>query len=288
MPPHFSDCPNKPKCSAAAQYWQVHCRCGEFLGFPNYRAATAEREELVKRYEVARDDCETRRVAPSLAKLDALVERSRPVIAMSFATCDDILRSGKYRNYDLRTATGERDPASQQNHADRAMVGAKLFPMYHQHIHYAALSPNGHALLSYGPIAVCWEVTSAYLERRASLLDENSFFFYDRYALGQRGSTLPAAHRATWEDRAMLVAAKVSPRLTSDADETKLVQLLLKPGATRNEDDFVEIAIYAEGGLDTQDVTKVTLQRAPTTPEEVHRMELVREICGKRGIAVIE
>ena len=288
MPPHSSDCPNKLECSAAAQYWQVHCRCGEFLGFPNYRAATAEREELVKRDKAARDDCESRGVAPSLTKVDALAEQSRPVIAMSFATCDDILRSNKYRNYDLRTATGERNPANPQNHADRAMVGAKLFPMYHQYIHYAALSPNGHALLSYGPIAVCWEVTPAYLERRASLLDENSFFFYDRYALGQRGSMIPTGHRATWEDRAKLVAAKVSERLTSDANEINLVQLLLKPGATRNEDNFVEIAIYADVGLDTRDVTKVTLQRAPTTSEEVHRMKLVREICSKRGIAVIE
>lgn len=140
MPPHFSDCPNK--CSEAAQYWQVHCRCGDFLGFPDYRAATAEREELVKRYEAARDASKKRGLSSSLAKLDALVEQSRPVIAMSFAACDDMLRSDKYRNYESRTASGERDPASAENHADRAMVGAKLFPMYHQHIHYASLSPT--------------------------------------------------------------------------------------------------------------------------------------------------
>jgi hypothetical protein len=43
--------------------------------------------------------------------------------------------------------------------------------------------------LSYGPIAVRWDVTSAYLERRVSLLDQNSFFFYDEWdrSGGQRG-----------------------------------------------------------------------------------------------------
>jgi hypothetical protein len=287
MPPDFSNCPN-PDCGEPIKYWQVHCRCGHFLGYPNYRAAAAEREELMRRCEAARDDAETRRVAPLLAKLEALAEQSRPVIAMSFAACDNILRSDKYRNYDQRTDSGEREPASAQDHADRDMVGAKLFPKYNEHIHYAALSPDGRGLLSYGPVAVCWQVTPAYLGRRASLLDENSFFIYDRHALGQRGTTIPPGHRATWEDRAMLVAAKVAPRLTAATGESSLPGLLLQAGKTRNDDDFVEIAIYADGGLDTHDVSRVTLQRAATTPEETHRLELVREICATRHIAMIE
>jgi hypothetical protein len=256
--------------------------------FPNHRAAAIERDELSKRYEAARNDPETRKVAPLLAKLESLAERSRPVIAMSFAACDDILRSDKYRNYDQRTGSGEREPANAQDHADRAMVGARLFPMYSQHIHYAALSPDGRGLLSYGPVAVCWEVTPAYLGRRASLLDENSFFFYDHYTLGQRGATIPPGHRAMWEDRAKLVIAKIASKLTIVTAESSLPHLLLRAGTTRREDEFVEIAIYADGGLDTQDVSRVTLQSAATTPEEMYRLSLVREICGTRGIAVLE
>src|SRR5712691_9189960 len=151
------------------------------------------------------------------------------------------------------------------------MVGRKLFPRYSQHIHYAALSPDGQGLLSYGAVAVCWEVTPAYLGRRASLLDENSFFFYDHYALGQRGATIPPGHRAIWEDRAKLVAAKFASRLTAATGESNLLRLLLQAGRTKKEDDFVEVAIYADGGLDTHDVNMVTLQRSATTPEEIHR-----------------
>jgi hypothetical protein len=287
MPPHSSTCPN-PDCGETIKYWQVHCRCGQFLGFPNYRAAAAEHEELMRRYDAARDDSEARRVAPLLAKLEALAEQSRPVIAMSFAACDDILRSDKYRNYDQRTDSREREPAGEQDHADRDMVGRKLFPRYSQHIHYAALSPDGRGLLSYGAVAVCWEVTPAYLGRRASLLDENSFFFYDHYALGQLGATIPPGHRAIWKDRAKLVAAKLAPRLTAATGESSLPRLLLQAGKTRNEDDFVEIAIYADGALDSDDVSMVTLQRSATTAEEIHRRELVREICGTRGITLIE
>jgi hypothetical protein len=286
MPLHPSNCPN-PECGKPIKYWEVHCRCGQLLGYPNYRAAAAEREDLMRRYEAARHDAEARRVAPLLAKVEALAEQSRPVIAMPFAVCDDILRSDKYRNYDQRMDSGEREPANAGDHADREMVGERLYPRYSQHINYAALSPDGRGLLSYGPVAVCWEVTPTYLGRRASLLDENSFFFYDQYSLGSRGATVPPGHRATWEDRAKLVAAKIAQHLTP-ATGDGLRPLLLQAGSTRKEDDFIEIAIYAEGGLDTQDVSKVTLLRAAMTPEEEHRVELVRDICRTRSITLVE
>jgi hypothetical protein len=91
-----------------------------------------------------------------------------------------------------------------------------------------------------------------------------------------------------WEDRAKLVIAKIASKLTVATAESSLPRLLLRAGTTRREDEFVEIAIYADGGLDTHDVSRVTLQRAATTPEEMYRLSLVREICGTRGIAVIE
>src|SRR5207253_874190 len=102
--------------------------------------------ELAKRYDAVRQDATLRGVAHLLVKLEALAEQSRPVIAMSFAACDDILRPGKYRNYEQRIGSGEREPAGQPDHADREMVGERLFPMYNQYIQYAALSPDGRGL----------------------------------------------------------------------------------------------------------------------------------------------
>jgi hypothetical protein len=198
---------------------------------------------------------------------------------MDFAACDDILRSDKYRNYGQRVESHERQPAGAQNHADRGIVGERLFPMYARYVHYAVLSPNGRGLLTYGPVAVTWDVTPVYLGRRASLLDENSYSFFDRHALGHREKSIPVGHRATWEDRAKLVAAKLAARLTPATGEAILPSMLLQGGATRDQDEFVEIAIYADDGLDTQDVSMVTLQRAARTPEEQYRCELVREIA---------
>ncbi len=285
MPAHPSNCPD---CGEAIEYWRVQCRCGHFVGFPNYRDVAAERAELTKRHTAAQDDCKTRGVAHLLTKLEALAELSRPVIAMSFSACDDILRPGKYRNYHQRIDSGERDPSSAEDHADRDMVGARLFPAYNDHIHYAALSPDGHGLSSYGPVAVRWEVTPTYLGMRATLLEDNSFIFYDRHSLGQRGATIPAGYRAIWEDRMKLAATKIAPRLTTATGESRLPGLLLQPGKTRNDDDFLEVAIYADGGLDTQDVDMVTVQRSPTTSEQAHRRDLVRQVCTNRDIDFVE
>jgi hypothetical protein len=225
-----------------------------------------------------------------LAKLEILAEKSQPVIVMSFGACDNILRSDKYRNYDKRVESGERNPAEARDHADRQIVAARLFPVYGEHIHYAVLSPDGRGLTTYGEgsVAVRWEVTPEYLGRRASLLEENSFMFFDHHSLGSRGAIVPAGYQATWADRAKLAIAKIVPRLTAATSEVSLRGLLVHVGGNRPEDDFLEIAIYADTGLDTLDVDLVTRQRAPTTPEEHHRWELIQDICTNRRIAVIE
>lgn len=277
-----------PDCGRPVGYWEVHCRCGHFLGFPNQREALAERDVLGRRYDLARDDATRRGVAHLLGKLEALVAQSLPVICMPFATCDDILRAGKYRNYHERVESGERNPAGAQDHADRSMVGDRLFPNYSKHIYYAALSPAGRGLSSYGPVAMRWQVTPVYLGRRASLLEENSFTFYDHHGLGRRGASVPLGYRSVWADRAMLAAAKLTSRLTTATSESALPGVMMTAGKTRPDDDFIEISIYSDGGVDTEDVDMVTIQLPATTPEEAHRRDLVREVCASRGIAFVE
>ena len=276
-----------PDCKTPNDYWRAHCRrCGWLLGFPNRRAAEAERPELVARYYTACKNADSHNTLKLLEKAEALAEASRPVIAMSFAACDDLLRPGKYRNYDQRVGSGEREPARAADHSNREMVGQRLYPMYSQHIAYAALSPDGRGLSSYGPIALRWQVTPNYLGRRSSLLEENSYTFYNRFSLGPLNATIPGGYRAVWEDRARLVAAKLEPRITIATAENELPQLLLHEGGRPN-DDFVEIAIYADGGLDTEDVDMVTVQRPATTSEEHHRMELILEACANRGVELV-
>ena len=57
-------------------------------------------------------------------------------------------------------------------------------------------------------------------------------------------------------------------------------------GATKKDDDYVEIFIYDDVGLETRDVDLVTIQRAPMTPEEGHWRGLVRDACAARPRAI--
>ncbi len=241
---------------------------------------------MAKRYSHARDDARQRNVVPLLDKIETVAEGSQPVINMSFAACDDILRPAKYKNYHQAVVSWDRDPAEAQHHADRSMVGDRLFPMYKEHIIYAVVSPDGRGLLNYGPVAVRWEVLASYLGPRISLLEENSFTFYEQHELGRLGAIIPAGYQAIWGDRAKLVAAKLASRLTTATSEGTLADLLMRPGATRKDDEFVEIFIYADEGLETREVDQVTIQRAPMTSEERHRLDLVREACAVRSPAI--
>jgi hypothetical protein len=166
------------------------------------------------------------------------------------------------------------------------MVATKLFPTFHQNIQYAALSPDGGGLNNYGEVAVRWQVTQFYLERRISLLDENSFTFFERYQLGALRSSIPPGHQSVWGDRAKLAAAKLAIRINSADPESSLTNLLLRPADNRDDDDFVEVAIYAETGLDTNDVDLISLQTAPKNREDQLRWDLILEMCKTRNIGV--
>lgn len=286
MPAGFEKC---PECGHQIDYWRPHCsRCGHLIGYPNRRTAEAERNQLWDRYKAAREDAERRGIRPLLDKLEDLAGRSLPVIGMDFRACDDILRADKYRNYHQRVASGERDPASEQDHADRVMVGERLFPMYGQHIAYAALSPDGRGLQNYGPVAVRWQVTPTYLGRRASLLEENSFIFYDSHHLGDRGAKCRRGigqYGTTVRNWLPRSSRRV---LTPRQARTTYPSFSCSRAARARRTNSSKIFIYAEEGLDTQDVDMVTFQRAAKDNKELKASELIREICAERGIELVE
>ena len=277
-------------CGETVEYWQSHCKCGTLQGYPNRRKANEERTQLEQRYRSVQADAVKRGVDHHESKVHDIASRSRPVIAMGLDACDDILRSNKYHNYQQRVAFRQRSPATWDNHADREMVGEKLYPVFNRHLVYAALSPDGRGLSSYGAVAMRWQVRSFYIDRRASLMEDNSFTFFDQHKLGERGAKVPEGYQSVWEDRAMLAAIKLLPRLTVATPESSLEQLMMVAGTSKDVDDFIEIVIYAEDGLDTADVDRVTLLQRPATEDEILRWELVKESCRKRfpAIAIVE
>lgn len=273
-----------PDCGSLIDPSDVMCRNSHFVGYPNHRAALEEQGALQARYRDARNDCQTRGVDAMLDALEIVAERSQPVIAMSFEACDSVFRSKKYLNYQQSVGANLRNPAHPVNHADRVSVGARLFASYDRHIAYGALSPDGRGLTSYGKVMVSWRVTEDYLRKRISLLEENSYNFYTRHDLGHLGSIPPMGYRATWDDRAKLVGAKLGSFLTVSTGTAGLNALVLRSGGSRGDDEFVEVTIYADKGIDTLDVDRVLVQVAPSTSEEHRRWEILQQSCRAQGV----
>ena len=146
---------------------------------------------------------------------------------------------------------------------------------------------DGRGLVNYGKVVVLWTVTSDYLGKRSSLLEENSYAFYDSHGLGALGSVPPRGHRSTWKDRAKLVAAKLASRLTAHTGPDGIKDMILESGDNRHDDDFVEIVIYDETGVDVEDVNSVRTQNPPSTREEHSRLELIRGSCLRLGVRVV-
>ena len=252
---------------------------------PAFRTGVRPKQSKLSwdRYANACDDLHRRSAAAQLEELELLANSSLPVISMSFEACDDILRSGKYHNYQERMAAGIRVPATPSDHANRQMVGEKLYPSFSQHIHYAVLSPDGHGLPTYGSVSLRWQVVDSYLLARSSLLEDNSFTFFEKHNLGRLHSLVPVGYQAVWEERAKLVVAKLAGSVSSATAMAQLPDLLLQRGESRPNDEFVEIAIFAKDGFDTKDVDMITIETRPTTSDEMHRWEIIKSSAGARS-----
>jgi hypothetical protein len=239
------------------------------------------------RYAAARNEAAANGHEKLLDIVEDVTNHSCPVITVSLEACDDLLRPGKYRSYHQRVKSYERDPATPASHADRQMVGERLFPNFSDKLHYAALSPNGHGLLNYGSITLSWRVTTDYLENRISLLEENSYVFFGRHGLGRVGAVAPQGHQAVWSDRAKLSVAKLSADVNPAMTRAELTDLLFRSGADRNDDRFIEILIYDERGLDAEFVFRVTLEGYATTRIDQYRLDIIKEQCSSRRIEFV-
>jgi hypothetical protein len=277
-------------CSACGRpmtdYSNPHCRCGHLVGFPNYRKAKSEQAELQMRYDQATADLKRANLETLQQSLEQISEDSLPVISMSYYVCMDLMQDKKYINYFEKIRRGDRDPAKESVHADRVKVGETLYPNHFGKLHYAVLSPTRTGLPTYGDISVTFDVSNEYLEPRTSLLERNEFRFFDQHGLAPQGAVVPMGYRAVWQDRKKLVVAKLAGDLNASTSKTDLPGLLLKSATHRHDDEFIEIVIYTETGIDNLDVVGVHIEKVRASTEDRSMLDLIRARCTARKIAV--
>src|SRR5206468_1602376 len=109
-------------------------------------------------------------------------------------------------------------------------------------------------LSSYGSVAL--RLKENYVEKRASLLEENSYVVR---------RSLPTAARATWDDRVMLAIAKLAP--ASDRTRDSLRRALLFCEGNRETDKFIEVHVW--GGFTPDAIGSIELQLKPRDEDEM-------------------
>ena len=177
-----------------------------------------------------------------------------------------------------------RSKAEDIYHAHRLAVDAKIHPGYEKDIIYAALSPDGRGLTGYGEITL--QLREDAVERRASVLRENAFDFYERYHLGDRDAQETPGWRSVWADRALLGVAHLEALLTPALSPRALPELVLSVGATRRDDHFVEVHIFDP--LSWQMLASATLDRVISDAEAREEWEFACQKLVRRGVATAD
>lgn len=274
------------KCGRTIQFFESHCECGEFHSFPNVRIAREEVAQLAARYNQDRATAFTRDTNAKLDAVEQMAESANPIINMSVRAADNILRGDKYRNYYQMLAAGLRLIAEMTHHAERGKVDATIFPEYYPHIISLALSPDGRGLTSYGPVAMTVN-DKDFLELRASLLERNTYKFYDEHDLGGRKNIVLPGYRSSWSERSTLATTKLAKSVSSSSVLSDIQEMFLKVTDDREKDEFIEVHVFSLGGIRREKFSSVKLQEALTDEDDQDRWRLIQRSGNQLGIPVV-
>lgn len=276
-----------PDCEAAVHWTHDRCVvCGHAFDPPIIRMidTDAEREALDGRYAAARAEFQATCGASHVGKVEAdLRYLSRAVINLPADRLHALLMadSALYSNYHLSIDAETRMAAAMGDDVNRCKVDSAIFGNLGKNIRFAALSLDARGAVNYGSCGLV--VRDITCQRRATTMEENSFKFYERHALGPLFARLPPGFRARWEDRHKLAIAKLAGRLVEN--EGDLASILLCNGADRHADDFVEVHIY--GPLNHECIEQLWLPRPEDVcDDEKPFIELIAATAARRQINV--
>lgn len=151
----------------------------------------------------------------------------------------------------------------------------------HQHLdqlHYAALSLDGTGLKGYGECTVT--LREEMIAHRASCFEGNSALIYDS------NRTFSGRVQSDWSERAKLCVAKVAGRLAANMSESDFGALVLSNGATKLQDEFVEIQIF--GPMTALTIQSVGIDPATLKPHDKVLWEAVKEKLQTNEVLVFE
>jgi hypothetical protein len=241
--------------------------CGRPSLFPNVTAANDPEEvaALDARYADAKSQAQRRGASSALDEFERAAGTTRAVAARSAADLLRLANSDRevYSTYYDLARSGIRIPEGGKWDVLRSVADNIFFPGYHEQIRFAALSLDAAGLPSYGECSIAFR--ESMIAHRASLFEENTVLFVGRQKIPMSGAVdLPKGYRAVWDTRAKLCVAKLDAAIDSTTRPDRYPELLMRPGATTGDDDFVEVHIY--GPMTCRTMEQVTIKRRKRAP----------------------
>ena len=262
-----------PHCGRPGIFWNV------------IHASNAdERAALQSRYDTAKADAVSRGVDAMVQNFENTIAGSVAVIARSDTEVLRLANSTRqlYATYYQQIEAGLRLPDADDWNVAREIADSLLFPSYKEHIRFASLSLDGIGLAKFGSCSIT--LRDEMIAHRASVLDENSVLFMERHNVkASRKSGMPKGFRATWDERGKLCVAKLAARIDSSSTPNQYSSLLLKQGASPEDDEFVEVHIF--GPMTVLTMLEVTVTHAKARPKATI-IRAIKSKLTKHGVSV--
>lgn len=242
--------------------------CGEPGIYWNVLAAqeASEVAALDRRYAVAKKDAASRKADGPLQDFESAIAGSRAVIARTESEVLRLATSTRqlYGSYYQQIEGGVRLPDGDDWDTWRELADTVLFPKYKQEIKFGALSLDGISLSSYGSCSIV--LRDDMISHRTSVFEENSAIFMKRHGVRPN---VPKGYRAAWQERAKLCVAKLGERFDSGTVPGEYSRILLKQGATSNDEEFIESHTWGP-------ITVLTMERVIVTESNPSKRTVIR------------
>jgi len=260
----------------------VHCARPQF--FPNVDEANTpeERAALDQRYQNARIRTSARAAVPVLDRFEATAPQA--VLSCQLQRITTLIdgENDLYSTFHQRRQLRASVPSGGSIDWDelRLQTERKLFGDNMKQIHYATLTLSDNGPSPYGSCHIF--LKESMIAHRASVFEENSVLFMRAKNVTIWGA-LPAGYRTTWADRMKLAAAKLADKLTSTTTNADFADILLNPGTTTADGDFIEVHVFGT-------MTLRTFERIVIEPGRSRRdlkIKVLRARCDAVGVKLV-
>jgi hypothetical protein len=229
-------------CNVSIPFHARYCPvCQDDIGYPNVRAAQTieEKSALQKRFDEAQRFSELNNYSDVLDNFGKAVLQSKAVIARNISVLWRLVSSDNelYASFYQQVNAELRIPEDNQWDKARQAIDAMLFPLYNEHIIFAALSLNNQGPIDYGSYSIILKEET--IKNRATVFEENSILFCRKNKI-MVGDSLPYGFRVVWAERNKLASAKLYPKLNETIKEEIFPTIIL----SQDDNDFIEVHIF--------------------------------------------